>query len=103
MIALSDYWRRVEANLPNAKCVAWDGCHKIYVALDDEQAEWFRAGYPHAGYPHVVTGEPSLMLDTLRDWYDDSCGLRFIQSVTTAEDMNRDGFRDLIPQGAGDE
>ena len=37
-------------------------------------------------------------LELLRDWYDESCGLRFISAVKTVDGDPNDGFTDLIPQ-----
>jgi len=78
-----------------AHLIAFDGCHKIYLAMDDEQAEWFRENYEH-----VFTGSADEMYNTLVSWYDSSCWLRFIQAVeTNAVDPN-EGYTNLIPQGA---
>jgi len=40
-----------------------------------------------------------MLLNTLEDWYANSCGLRFIQAVTTVENDPNDGFEDIIAQG----
>ena len=34
-------WTRVLKALPDTKLIAFDGCHKIYLALDEEEREWF--------------------------------------------------------------
>ena len=39
---MDDYWNDVEVAMEYAHLVAFDGCHKIYLAMDEEQAEWFR-------------------------------------------------------------
>jgi hypothetical protein len=44
---------------------------------------------------------PSQMLATLKEWFEKSCWLRFIQAVETHEDENK-GFTSLIEQGATD-
>lgn len=98
MTTIDEYWERVEDALPDARLIAWDTCHKIYVALDDTEAAWFRANYDR-----VVAGSVDDMLTTLHKWYDESCGLRFINGVRhNAEDPNA-GFVDLIPQGADED
>jgi len=39
------------------------------------------------------------MLSTLEKWYEDSCGLRFIQAVNTNHLNPNEGFESLIKQG----
>lgn len=95
---MEDRWHRVEGFLEDAHLIAWDTCHKIYVAMDERQAQWFREEYA----PDIFTGTTKEMLAMLHKWYDASCGLKFIssvQSVPEGEDPNR-GFIDLIEQGA---
>lgn len=115
-------WAAVQDALPQAKALVFDGCHKIYLAMDDEQVEDFRSiGYGEVapgvavGFPLVPTDGSSRLLPTegewsleqqlqlLHDWYDASCGLRFIDSVATDKaDPNR-GFVGLIEQFEFDE
>ena len=49
----------------------------------------------------VVTEEatPEEMLVTLQEWYEDSCGLRFIEAVSTNHENPNAGFETLIGQG----
>lgn len=89
---------KVIAALPDARLVAWDGCHKMYVALDDEQADWFRANYEYC-----VEGSEPEMLGTLITWWHQSCGLRFISGVTTNHDDPNAGYTDLISQFEGED
>jgi hypothetical protein len=92
---MTDRWDAVEDALSDARLVAWDECHKIYLALDDTEADWFRT----SGYT-IVEGDPADLLATLHRWWDESCFLRFISGVVhNAEDPNA-GFTALIPQGA---
>jgi hypothetical protein len=42
-------------------------------------------------------------LSTLREWYDTSCDLRFINAVRTVEGNSNDGFTSLISQFEGDD
>ena len=93
---LTDYWDDVEDAVQDAHLIAWDTCHKIYLAMDAEQAEWFLEYYA----PNTFQGTPEQMLSTLREWWDASCGLRFIQAVTTNHADQNEGFESLIPQGA---
>jgi hypothetical protein len=40
------------------------------------------------------------MLEKIEEWWDVSCGLRFISAVWTNNDNPNDGFISLIPQFA---
>jgi len=90
---------KVEQALDKATGIAWDECHKIYVLLDDEQLNQMRV----YEYEQVISADEMSkedLLKTLKNWYDDSCALRFIQSVeTNYEDPNL-GFDSLIDQFA---
>ena len=88
-----------EEYLENAKGIAFDTCHKIYVLMDDEQMELMK-GY---GYDPLISADdytPNEMLTTVMDWYEDSCGLRFVQAVYTNHEDPNEGFVSLIEQGA---
>jgi len=104
---IQDLWYEVSEVLEEAKGIAFDGCHKIYVALDNEQVHQMASyGYGDEG-SHLITSmtlTPSEMLSTIEDWYAQSCGLRFVEGVRTVaegQDPN-EGFTSLIPQGFGD-
>ena len=91
-------WDSVEYALEDAKGIAWDTCHKIYVLMDDEQIALMR----EYEYDPLITSDEMSdgeMLNTLQDWYEQSCGLRFVSAVTTNPTDPNDGFVDLIPQG----
>ena len=92
----------VRERIPEAKAIAWDTCHKIYLLLDDEQVEVMR-GY---GYDPLITSEeatPDEMMRILERWYDDSCSLRFINAVRTNHENPNAGFEQLIEQFEGQE
>lgn len=85
-----------------AKAIAWDGCHKIYVLMDDEQVELMRS----YGYDPLITSKEmnsAQMSETVMDWYEQSCGLRFVEAVNTDHDNPNNGFVSIIPQGDDDE
>lgn len=83
----------------DARLIAFDGCHKIYLAMDDEQADWFRENYNGTSCTdRTFTGTPKEMMRMLRTWWDESCGLKFIQSVVTDYDDPNAGFVSLISQ-----
>lgn len=96
-------WQIVDLLLPRAHGIAWDGCHKIYVLLDDEQVRIQSS----CGYGDDDHGSRLLTCDkasademgtTLRDWFDASCGLRFINAIETVSGDPNGGFTDLIAQ-----
>lgn len=88
-----DLVTKVQPYMADAKLVAWDGCHKIYLALDDTEADWFRVEYPH-----VVEANIRQMLAAVKQWWNESCGLRFVQGVRhNATDPNA-GFISIIDQ-----
>jgi hypothetical protein len=86
-------WSDVEAHIDEAILIAWDGCHKIYLALDQREANWFRSSYPY-----IVEDTSEAMLATLMDWYDNSCGLKFVSGVRYNADDPNAGFISLIEQ-----
>ena len=95
-------WGKVEVAVEMARGIAFDGCHKIYVLIDDEQVEMMR-GY---GYDPLITSdemEHKEMLATIREWYRNSCGLRFVEAVRSVEGNPNDGYVWLIAQGEDSE
>lgn len=101
---MEDYWSDVEYAMEDAYLVAFDGCHKIYLAMDEEQAEWFRNNYngQDDNTDMNFSASSHKMLEKVREWYEGSCSLRFIQSVETNHEDPNAGFKALIPQGASD-
>jgi hypothetical protein len=98
---MSEVWDKVGKTLEDAKGIAFDGCHKIYILMDDEQMSEMKL----IGYDPLLSAEDcttSEMLDTVRDWYEDSCGLRFVQAVHTNHEDPNAGFVSLIDQGEDD-
>jgi hypothetical protein len=95
-------WGVVAEATQTAKAIAWDGCHKIYVCMDDQQvAKQREYGYGEGG-TYLFDSQhfsPEEMLALLHDWYEGSCGLRFISAVHTVEGDPNKGYVDLIPQG----
>lgn len=88
----------VKERVSEAKAIAFDTCHKIYLLMDNEQVELMR----EYGYDPLITSEeatPEEMLATLQEWYEDSCGLRFIDAVSTNHENPNAGFETLIGQG----
>jgi hypothetical protein len=95
-------WFDTELAVDNAKGIAFDTCHKIYVLMDTEQVEQMR----EYEYDLIITSEeqtPSQMLETLKEWFEQACSLRFIEAVETNHEDPNAGFTTLIEQGATDE
>ncbi len=103
---MPDYYE-VSVAIAEAKAIAWDTCHKIYVLMDDAQVEAMRRyGYGDEYAPDSLITKDQMtsqqMLDTVKKWYEDSCSLRFVQAVETVPEGENpnEGFTDLIEQGA---
>jgi hypothetical protein len=93
-------WDAVKEAAETARCIAYDGCHKIYFAMDDEEVTRFRdLGYGEDGSNLIEGVTPVQYLYWAKKWYENSCGLKFISSVRTNEDDPNAGFTSLIPQG----
>ena len=65
-----------------AVLVAWDGCHKIYLALDEQEADWFEQS---DGY-ETFRSDTNRMVSKVRSWYKNSCELRFVSAVSEHDD-----------------
>jgi hypothetical protein len=79
-----------------AQAVAWDGCHKIYLALDDDEARFFADNYEH----YVDARSREDMARQVAEWKNESCALGFGSSVRHDEEDPNAGFTDIIPQFA---
>ena len=81
----------------NAKAIAWDTCHKIYILMDSEQVDLMKEyGYD----PLITTDQMSSdeMFGLVQEWYEDSCSLRFIDAVSTNHINPNAGFETLVSQ-----
>lgn len=78
--------------------IAFDGCHKIYLSMDKEEAD---SMIEHGGY-EIFKGTPSEMYQQLVEWYEMSCDLKFINAVTTNLENPNAGYEQLVPQFAWD-
>jgi hypothetical protein len=93
-------WDLVEEYTENAQGIAFENCHKIYVLMDTEQVALMR----EYEYDFVHTAEEmssSEMLATLKEWFEKSCPLRFVEATETKNEDTE--FTTLIEQGATDE
>ena len=92
-----DNWNRIADTLDTAVGIAWDGCHKIYVLEEDPQFDMMDE-YGYDPLLRVDAIGKTEALATLRRWWDESCGLRFISAIRTVAGDPNDGFTDLIAQ-----
>ena len=92
---MHDIFAPVSDYIQDAHLVAWDGCHKIYMALDATEAAWFKGEYPH-----VVNGTPAEMIAAIEKWWSESCGLRFINGVRHNPSDPNAGYVQIVPQFA---
>ena len=79
-----------------AHSIAWDGCHKIYILMDEEQTNKV-ISYE---YEHVIQASytnPYDLYNYVVDWYGLSCNLKFIDVVYTED--GADEFYPLVAQG----
>lgn len=98
----------VEERVEDAKAIAWDTCHKIYLLMDDEQVALMRGyGYGDANDPSSLITKDEMsaaeMFETVKKWFDEACPLRFVSAVETNTADPNAGFESLIPQGADEE
>jgi hypothetical protein len=82
--------------LAEAKGIAWDTCHKIYVLMDDEQMKLM---HEYEYDPLISSDEmtPAKMSATISKWYKESCGLRFVQAISTFDNGEGD-YHDIVSQ-----
>ena len=96
---------RVTTAIMDCEGVAFDGCHKVYILMDKEQVEKMR-GYGYGNKTDFEKGDSRLvttddvprseMFMLVKDWYRESCMLKFITSVAT--DGGDDEFGNVISQ-----
>ena len=88
---------RIDEYTNEAKGIAFDTCHKIYVLMDDEQVALMR----EYGYEKIITSDEMTgdeMRRKVMDWYHESCGLRFISAVSSNPKFGDDGWVHIISQ-----
>ena len=88
MKTLNGQFEEVKEATATAKLVAFDGCHKIYIAMTDVDAKWFEDRDDY----EINKSTPSEMYETVIGWYVGSCSLRFVSAITD------DKFETVIPQ-----
>jgi hypothetical protein len=100
MTTQQEAWDKVHAAVAKADSIAWDGCHKIYVLMDEGQTEEMRSyGYGEDDGEDglcLVGDQPESAFLRLRRWWDESCGLRFVSAVSSPG--RNENFEQLIAQ-----
>lgn len=94
-------WAGVDDHAGRALAIAWDGCHKVYLLMDEGQVQTMKGwGYGDGDSAFVTSDEatPEEMRNLVHDWFEASCVLRFISAVSTVEGNPNDGFTHLISQ-----
>jgi len=100
---LDQGWSAVREYLGDAILIAFDGCHKIYLAMDEAEADYFRKNYRDESVANngvVEVGDGDYCMDVVETWFDSSCSLRFVTAVWHNEQEPNDGFVRLISQFA---
>lgn len=73
---------KVRKACARAQLIAWDGCHRIYLAMDDASVAEFE------DYETVTRDDGKDFYSVVFEWYVQSCPLRFIDAITNGGDYN---------------
>jgi len=65
--------------LSSASGIAWDGCHDIFILMDDHQLAYQEADPDKYALIPITGGS----LELLQSWWDESCTERAIYAVST--------------------
>jgi len=85
--------------IEQSNTVAFDGCHKIYLNMDEGQTRKMI----EYGYENLIGGTAWDKQDAVWRWYEDSCSLRFIDAVFTNDDDEADKFVTVVSQFQGED
>jgi hypothetical protein len=96
MPSITDKLGELHEVLSDAKGIAWDNCHKIYIMMDDQEVAQMR-DYKYDPLLTSADTAPGRMVAEVLRWYNESCSLRFISVISTSEDGDTE-FQDFIPQ-----
>jgi hypothetical protein len=100
-MSILEHDSEIRQALETADSIGWDSCHKIYILADQQQTDKMK----DYGYTYLWTKDQmdsDSMLNTIVQWWQDSCGLRFIEQVSTG-DYNEPVFTSIISQFEEDE
>lgn len=102
MPSIIDKVTEIDDYLAEAKGIAWDNCHKIYILMSDQEMQRMK----EYEYDPLISSDemsPQEMLATVLGWYNGSCSLRFISVVDTYENGDSNFLEDVVPQSFEDE
>jgi len=77
--------------------IAWDTCHKIYILMDKERTQDMES-YEYEAVIYAEESNPYDLLEEVREWYESSCSLKFVEIVFT-NDEGEVSFYPLVAQG----
>lgn len=107
MLDVLELGYRIDEYTNEAKGIAFDTCHKIYVLMDDEQVDLMKSyGYGETDPEALVTSAQmngDEMREQVIEWYNHSCGLRFISAVSSNPKFGDDGWLHIVSQFETDE
>jgi hypothetical protein len=107
MIDTVDTYWKVREYTDEAKGIAFDTCHKIYVLMDEEQVALMRSyGYGEDDPNSIATSDqldPAEMATVVMAWYEKSCSLKFISAVSSDPRFGDDGWLHIVSQFENDE
>ena len=94
-------WEDVRETLDSgAVSIIWDGCHKIYIVMDEEQHNLMVDDYGYEIHHRLDEINEDIAYEFLKHWFYESCGLRFISEVHMDFDDSNKGYRNIISQFA---
>jgi hypothetical protein len=79
---------KITEALKTAKGLSWDGCHKIYILMDAaslKQQKSYGYGDGSDSSTLITNFGPAYGLTLVHQWWEESCFLRFISTVTDEE------------------
>lgn len=85
-----EFKKKILASLDDVKRVDYDGCHKIYLRAYDNDTN-----YPIS--INVEDVDKQTIVDLVKEFYDDSCELRFVQKVYN-DGSSDDDYQSIIGQ-----
>lgn len=92
---MTTYTKVLEA-VSNAHSICWDGCHKIYIMKDKSGTEKMI----EYEYEFIITKDEMKarkMATTIKNWYKNSCSLRFVQVIESDGTENKH-YKNIVSQ-----
>ena len=83
------YLNKLTKACKDAYSIMWDGCHKIYINLDEDS----HIDAIDIGYEPILVDDHKEARSTVQEWYDKACPLKFINAV-----KNENEYYTVIPK-----